>query len=578
MLRLLVHPLLASLLAGLGSGMGPSAEAPASAAQVQAPEAESEAAAAPPDSAAPAQAIDTVLPCGLRVIAARDASLPVAAVVLAVEVGTRDDPKTLPGLVHALAYHLQQGNRELAPGEAIATAHDVGGLASMAVGPAQVRFEALVPVSRLDAQLRVESLRLRAPNVGRTLWLKSLSYANNDDRLRNLVPVEAQAAAWSDPGLGHDGRVVDRALGEMLEQAVGAQLSKLFDYRISTLVVVSPEAPAATLARVEPLFADLPKRPRRPVPAAAVPTRSDGPATVEARGQKGDSLLWAVPGTPTARAWAQVLCATLNRQQAGADEAEGLDLRCTYADDPRRPLLLVRAIGFDPAAGPEPAIAARLARVAAAERDEPELAALVAAQRSRIANERRFELRGPLDLAGFLAGARERRGPAPADGLRALDELRGLAGLPADAAAAPSSNGAQPSAEGEASPATAAAAPAATAAAAPAAAPDSGGAADSLAAAVPELFDTRRAVLLLAPGSQPPPPLHPPAATPSAGQETAPGDAGQAPGDEGNAPSDEDSASSDEANPVDPGQAASTPSSASETATTGEASSEERKP
>ena len=39
------------------------------------------------------------------------------AVVLAVEVGTRDDPDKLPGLVHALAYHLQQGNRELAPGD-----------------------------------------------------------------------------------------------------------------------------------------------------------------------------------------------------------------------------------------------------------------------------------------------------------------------------------------------------------------------------------------------------------------------------------------------------------------------------
>src|SRR5690349_24486784 len=73
----------------------------------------------PVEVAAPVEVIDVVLPCGLRVIAARDASLPVAAVVLAVEVGTRDDPEKLPGLVHALAYQLQQGNRELGPGEAI---------------------------------------------------------------------------------------------------------------------------------------------------------------------------------------------------------------------------------------------------------------------------------------------------------------------------------------------------------------------------------------------------------------------------------------------------------------------------
>ncbi|WP_146659498.1 insulinase family protein, partial [Enhygromyxa salina] len=196
---------------------------------------------------APQQIIDVVLPCGLRVITAKDASLPVAAVVLALELGTRDDPENLPGLIHALAYHLQQGNRELAPGEAIATAHDVGGLAAMAVGVAQVRYESLVPISQLDQQLRVEALRLRAPNTGRELWLKSLSYARSDDRVKPLVPPEAGAVAWQDPGMAHDGRQVVQALGDMLDQGVGAQLSRFYDYRLATLVVVGPDEPQALL-------------------------------------------------------------------------------------------------------------------------------------------------------------------------------------------------------------------------------------------------------------------------------------------------------------------------------------------
>jgi hypothetical protein len=66
----------------------------------------------PPDAPIEgAAAIDAVLPCGVRVIVAEDDTLPVAAVVLAVETGPEDDPSDRPGLVHALAFHLLQGNR-----------------------------------------------------------------------------------------------------------------------------------------------------------------------------------------------------------------------------------------------------------------------------------------------------------------------------------------------------------------------------------------------------------------------------------------------------------------------------------
>lgn len=445
---------------------------------------------------APEQVVDTVLPCGVRVIAAKDASLPVAAVVLSIEVGTRDDPDKLPGLVHALAYHLQQGNRELGPGEAIATAHDVGGLAAMAVGPAQVRFESLIPISQLDAQLRIEALRLRAPNTGRELWLKSLSYARNDDAVRLVVPREAAAAAWDDPGLAHDGRVVSQALGDMLDQSVGAQLARLFDYRSATLVVVGPEDPQALLARVEPLFADLPARPRKPIAAVTPPQPSAaGPRTLALAQQDGDSLVWAVPGNPQARAWAQVLCGTLNRQKRGANEPAKARVRCTYEDDPRRPLLVVRAIGFDPALGPEPLIAERLARVADGNA-EPELAALIEEQRVRIEHDLEFAVRAPLDLASQLASSTEQTGAAGPP-LRERDEIVGLPTLPDP---------------GEGAGVNAVAV---------------------LAATIPELLDTRMSVLLLspeqAPDSTPPadstPADSPPADSPPA--DSPPADAAQ---------------------------------------------------
>lgn len=470
MLRVLLTLAIASLLRPLP----PSSPPPAGAEAAPIDQAE---------VAPPVDVIDVVLPCGLRVITARDASLPVASVVLAIEVGTRDDPEKLPGLVHALAYHLQQGNRELGPGEAIATAHDVGGLAAMAVGPGQVRFESLIPASQLDAQLRVEALRLRAPNVNRTLWIKSLSYARSDDREHPLVPREVIAAAWRDPGLGHDGRAVDKALGDLLDQSIEAQLAKLFDYRGATLVVVGPEDPQKLLARVEPLFADLPARPRKTI-APALPGGSndipaDGPTTVVLAKQKGDSLVWAVPGEPRARAWAQVLCGTINRQLAGPDEPAKARLRCAYVDDPRRPILVVRALGFDPAQGPEPLIAGRLERIANADR-EPELAALIENQRARIFADLEFDLRSPLELASHLAGASERRDAMQpkVQPTRPRDEV---IGLPLRDSSRGSASGATPAIDSGA--ALAEASELARLAA------------KALVVAVPRLLDTRAAVL-----------------------------------------------------------------------------------
>ncbi len=142
--------------------------------------------AAEPVVASPAVAaevvIDAVLPCGLRVLTARDMSLPVAAVILAVESGSEDDPPEIPGLVHALAYQLLQGNRELHPGETIAVAQDAGGIHSLRTGPSQVRFESLVPVTRLDPMLWVESQRLQAPNTAAARWQQALGWAAADER------------------------------------------------------------------------------------------------------------------------------------------------------------------------------------------------------------------------------------------------------------------------------------------------------------------------------------------------------------------------------------------------------------
>jgi hypothetical protein len=385
------------IVAAVGFAAGPAAPETSGAAEPAPPSEQ-----APPTGedvsqvpAAKPDALHVVLPCGLRVIVAKDGSLPVAAVVLAVDVGTEDDPEERPGLIHALSYHLQQGNRELQPGQAVASAHDVGGIASMAVGHAQVRFESLVPVSQLDRTLWVESQRLRAPTVNETLWLKSLTYARSDRRPKYPVPANVLATAWQRPGLGHDGHAVGKALSKMKPADIEAELARLFDYRRATLVVVTPRDPKAVLDRVTSLFSELPQAKRDVAVVAPPPGTSADPRQVEVPKQRGDTMVWPVPGTPDAKAWAQVTCASLNRQRRGPDDGPKSRLRCTFVDDARRPLLAVRASGVD---DPVALAKTRLARVQAGEE-----AKTVGKQQARFRKRLESQLHLPLPLARHLA-------------------------------------------------------------------------------------------------------------------------------------------------------------------------------
>lgn len=319
---MLVARLLVAACAGLAAAAGgvevARAEPPASGAASSPPSTSSSAPVltdSTESSAIEATALDAVLPCGLRVLVARDLSLPVAAVVLAVEVGSEDDPPEQLGLVHALAYHLHQGNRELRPGEAIAAAQDAGGAHFLSTGPGQVRFESLVPISRLGEVLYVESQRLRAPTIDRGRWELSLGWAAADVRQPSRIRREVLAELHGTQGLLHDGRAVNKSLSGLVLGALGAQLASKFTYGRSTLIVVAPEEPAAVLEQVRKQFADLPPAqrslpsrppapPRAPLPAAigntaeaapGNPAQPASPAPAAAPGNPGTS-----PGAPPA--------------------------------------------------------------------------------------------------------------------------------------------------------------------------------------------------------------------------------------------------------------------------------------
>jgi hypothetical protein len=358
-----------------------------------------------------------VLPCGLDVVVARDTSLPVAAVVLALEVGTEQDPPDQPGLIHALAYHLLQGTRELKPGEALAAAHDHGGRASMAIGAGQIRFEALVPVSRLDRMLWVEAQRLRAVTVSAPLWKDTLTHARGDRRPRAVVPPAVIAAGWDREALARDGTAVPPALAELPVEVVAREIAERFTYARATLVVVSPRDPEATVRAIAALFADLPAVPRSDPPSALPDPPAHGrPRAAAIEGARGDTLVWPIASEPHARVWAEIVCAALERQRRTPDEPGSTRVRCHVQDDPRRAVMAVRVAG-----GVEPVelLRRRLARLADGTDDRA-----LGHQRDRVRRRWRAELHQPLSLARRLAQLAPTTAPERLlDALR-LDDLR----------------------------------------------------------------------------------------------------------------------------------------------------------
>ncbi|MCB9715593.1 MAG: insulinase family protein [Myxococcales bacterium] len=364
---------------------------------------------------------DGVLPCGLRVIIAQDESLPVAAVVLAIDTGTEDDPATQPGLVHALAYHLMQGNRELVPGGAVALVHDRGGLASLAVGPAQVRYESLVPISALGDALWVESQRLRAPTVSEELWSSTLRWARRDKSQTWRVPHEAMASAHGAPGLAHDGRRVGSELHQMVPRAIGQALAERFRYDLATLVVVSPHRPPELRREIEALFADLPDKPRASRDRSPRWRTGSVPQAVPIAGEKGQRFVWPVAPDPASVGWATVWCKAINRQRRLPAEPARARLRCHVDLDPRRSTMVLVATGAD---DPTALVRTRIERIEQGEDD-----ALMERQREVVHGEWIQSLRMPLPLAQRLAAAAPRPSPEPGWRRRPLRWLTGEAAL-----------------------------------------------------------------------------------------------------------------------------------------------------
>lgn len=313
--------------------------------------------------------------------------MPVAAVVLSVPSGTGDDPGRNPGLVHALAYALQMGNRELSPGAALDEVYDSGGFAEMAVGAGQTRFESLIPQWSLKGVLRVEADRFSTPTLSEPLWLKSLQYAAQDRRPPQGPHRPLRALAFGNPRLLHDGRVVLPALAKIPLPALAQYLVQHFRLNRSTLALVSAQPPQKTLALIRKVFAKVQASPRKAGLGPILSAKSKGSLTST---NNKTWLLRPLLSNPKEQRLAQILCEYL--QQKGPT---GPGIACEFHTSPTHPFLQIPMPAENPEQSP---LKARLDALLAGQDQET----LVAIAR-RVVLEQQAKLSSPLPLARHLA-------------------------------------------------------------------------------------------------------------------------------------------------------------------------------
>lgn len=350
----------------------------------------------------PAIAYATVLDSGIRVIVAQDDSLPVASIILALPHGERDDPKSQAGLIHALGYYMQMGNRELSPGAALDEVYESGGYAEMAFGAGQLRYESLVPQWSAEAIIQIESLRFATPSISEELWVKALYFAGRDQRPDHAPDRNMRALAWQDPALDHEGRQVSEALPKIPLPALHSYLLRYFSPTSATLVVVAPRPLNHIQAAIEKAFAPRPTQSRNKIAVPTPPAARPGARSIRRatrKNTKNDTLVRAISPAPDQRMMARLLCTQLRRRGMAPGQPTLPKIRCYYRDSATHPYLQIR---IAPDANPEATLRERLSRISQGLEDRG-----LERFARRVYAKQKHRLSTPLTLARALAKAPE---------------------------------------------------------------------------------------------------------------------------------------------------------------------------
>ncbi|MDE3196635.1 MAG: insulinase family protein [Acidobacteriota bacterium] len=219
---------------------------------------------------------------GLRVVLARDNSIPVAAVYLIFDAGGRTEDKGTFGYAHLIARLMFEGSRNLKKGEYERLIHANGGTYSGADRLDYSEYSSAMPSNMLPLALWMEAERLRNPDI----TAEKLKSAKDSIRAGKTALLEqpyrdAMLNAWrqtvfSDP---RDRQTAFTGPGDVESATVG-QVTSVFHSWYSpsnAALVVAGDFDTAQLKKsIDLYFAGLPAAAPPKHPAISEPERAEG--------------------------------------------------------------------------------------------------------------------------------------------------------------------------------------------------------------------------------------------------------------------------------------------------------------
>lgn len=209
---------------------------------------------------------------GLRVVLSPDPSIPIAAVALYYDVGSRNEEKGRSGFAHLFEHMMFQGSAHVGKAEHFAHIQRIGGQANATTSEDRTNYYATVPSNQLDLALWLEADRMRSLQVtpenfeNQRQTVIEEKKERTDDAPYGRALVEHGEQSWSSWAYGHPVIGYEEDLHACTYDEVVAFHQRFYRPNNAVLSVAGDVDEQACLERIRGYFGDIAAGEKPPVP------------------------------------------------------------------------------------------------------------------------------------------------------------------------------------------------------------------------------------------------------------------------------------------------------------------------
>jgi zinc protease len=223
-----------------------------------------QASAAPPTGSS-SDVLKATLRNGLTVVIVRNTLAPVVSTDMSYLVGSRDDPRDVPGMAHAQEHMMFRGTKNLATAELGTIATALGGDFNAQTSSMTTQYQFTVPAADLDAVLRIESDRMRDVLDLQSQWQNERGAIEQEVARDEAAPggdffTDAQAIAYKGTVYEHPGVGTKASFDALTGPRIKSFYQRWYAPNNAVLVIAGNVDPQRTLAAVRARFEAIPTK------------------------------------------------------------------------------------------------------------------------------------------------------------------------------------------------------------------------------------------------------------------------------------------------------------------------------